>query len=281
MYTKKYNKRLVPNARVLRQNMTKEERHLWYDYLRTLPHKFVRQKVFEKYIADFYCASANLVIELDGSQHFEDSGYKSDQYRTSYMENCGVRVVRIPNNEVNSNFIGVCDYIDSLLECSKTQPSSAAITSSIKNGEHIMKKSERLQALKEQITEKERTLLQEESKLSINAFNRKTMLELLADTTAYSGEVADGAAEHLKEINDAYLAKFFADKPDAWKWIYIACVYLSLVKGMPMHPQESVNYTTEIIDGETVYFCKYKNDDPNTHCGLCVCKKLIETADPA
>lgn len=95
--------------------MTKEERHLWYDYLRTIPQKFVRQKVLGKYIADFYCASAKLVIELDGSQHYEDAGMAYDDRRTEYLEEFGVRVIRIPNNEVNGNFTAVCSYIDAVL----------------------------------------------------------------------------------------------------------------------------------------------------------------------
>ena len=65
------NSRLRPYAQKLRREMTKEERHLWYDFLRTLPVNFYRQKVLGSYIVDFYCASAKLVIELDGSQHFE------------------------------------------------------------------------------------------------------------------------------------------------------------------------------------------------------------------
>ena len=112
---KKYNGSLIPNAKALRKNMTKEERHLWYDYLRSLPQKFVRQKVLGKYIADFYCASAKLVIELDGSQHFSDDGIEYDSRRTEYLEGYGIRVIRVPNNEVNENFAGVCEYIGSLL----------------------------------------------------------------------------------------------------------------------------------------------------------------------
>ena len=69
---RKHNNKIVPFAKELRKNMTKEERHLWYDFLRSYPIKFTRQKVLGKYIADFYCAKANVVIELDGSQHYED-----------------------------------------------------------------------------------------------------------------------------------------------------------------------------------------------------------------
>ena len=70
------NSKLTRNAQTLRKNMTKEERHLWYDYLRSYPIRFQRQKVLGKYIADFYCAEAKLVIELDGSQHYTDENTK-------------------------------------------------------------------------------------------------------------------------------------------------------------------------------------------------------------
>ena len=92
--------------------MTKEERRLWYDFLRDYPHKFVRQKVMGKYIPDLYCAEAKLVIELDGSQHYEPIGMEHDTERTRYLEQFGVEVLRIPNNEVSQNYRGVCEYID-------------------------------------------------------------------------------------------------------------------------------------------------------------------------
>lgn len=101
---------------MLRKNMTKEERHLWYDFLRTYPVKFTRQKILGKYIADFYCAQAKLVIELDGSQHFDEKGLASDTERTEYLKQFGVTVIRIPNNEVDENFRVVCEYIDSVIK---------------------------------------------------------------------------------------------------------------------------------------------------------------------
>ncbi|MBR2366636.1 MAG: endonuclease domain-containing protein [Oscillospiraceae bacterium] len=108
----KHNKSLVPFARELRKSMTKEERRLWYDFLRTYPIRFKRQKVLGKYIVDFYSAEAKLVIELDGSQHYEDGGKEYDALRTAFLEEYGLRVIRIPNCEVSSNFRGVCEYID-------------------------------------------------------------------------------------------------------------------------------------------------------------------------
>lgn len=108
----KHNNHLVPFAKKLRKDMTKEERHLWYDYLRTHPARFTRQKVLGKYIADFYSAQAGMVIELDGSQHFEDAAMEKDEERTRFLEGYGLKVLRIPNNEVMKNFRGVCEYID-------------------------------------------------------------------------------------------------------------------------------------------------------------------------
>ena len=101
--------------------MTKEERHLWYDFLRYYPVKFLRQKILGRYIADFYCAKVNLVIELDGSGHYTEIGIEKDNERTNYLEKYGITVVRIPNNEVNQNFRGVCEYIDNFVSQSLSQ----------------------------------------------------------------------------------------------------------------------------------------------------------------
>ena len=119
----KHNKQLVPLAKQLRKEMTKEERHLWYDFLRTHPVRFSRQKVLGKYIADFYSAEAKLVIELDGSQHYEDGNAKQDVVRTAFLEGYGLTVIRIPNNEVSRNFRGVCEYIDAAVGQSLSQKS--------------------------------------------------------------------------------------------------------------------------------------------------------------
>ena len=110
------NPKLTTNARSLRGEMTKEERHLWYDFLREYPCRFSRQKVLGKYIADFYCAKAKLVLELDGSQHFTDAGMESDALRTEYLEQYGLSVIRISNKELRENFYGVCEYIDTIVK---------------------------------------------------------------------------------------------------------------------------------------------------------------------
>ena len=119
----KHNKQLVPLAKQLRKEMTKEERHLWYDYLRTHPVRFLRQKVIGKYIVDFYSAEAKLVIELDGSQHYEDGNMEKDAERTAFLERYGLTIIRIPNNEINRNFRGVCEHIDTAVRQSLSQKS--------------------------------------------------------------------------------------------------------------------------------------------------------------
>ena len=118
---RKHNKSIVPIAKTLRKNMTKEERHLWYDFLRKYPVKFSRQKILGKYIVDFYCASAKLVIELDGSQHYDTNSMEKDLQRTAYLNAYGLEVLRIPNNQVNQNFRGVCEYIDNIVRQSLSQ----------------------------------------------------------------------------------------------------------------------------------------------------------------
>ena len=118
---RKHNPKIVPAAKMLRKNMTKEERHLWYDYLRRHPARFVRQKVLGRYIADFYSAQARLVVELDGGGHYTEEAKQYDDERTAFLEAYGLNVIRIPNNEVNSNFRGVCDYIDRMVEQSLSQ----------------------------------------------------------------------------------------------------------------------------------------------------------------
>ena len=109
---RKHNAALTANAKFLRKNMTKEERHLWYDFLRDYPIRFLRQKVIDNYIVDFYCHDARMIIELDGSQHYEQKGLLKDSIRTQRLEERDLTVIRIPNNAVNQNFNGVCEYID-------------------------------------------------------------------------------------------------------------------------------------------------------------------------
>ena len=95
--------------------MTAEERKLWYNFLRTYPLRFLRQKIIGGYIADFYCAKAGLIVEIDGSQHYQDGAAEYDAARTEYFGSLGLKVVRLSNIEVNKNFRGVCKYIDKIV----------------------------------------------------------------------------------------------------------------------------------------------------------------------
>ena len=102
---------LRSHARRLRREMTPQERHLWYDFLKSLPFTVHRQKIIGHYIVDFYVPSAKLVIELDGSQHYLGSVPAYDAQRTAYLQGIGCRVLRYANNAVDTNFAGVCEDI--------------------------------------------------------------------------------------------------------------------------------------------------------------------------
>ncbi len=105
------NAQLTTNAKSLRKNMTKEERHLWYDFLKTLPVTVHRQKVIGQYIVDFYIAGAKIVVELDGSQHYQDEGVRKDIERDDYLRSEGITVLRYSNSDVNMDFQSVCQDI--------------------------------------------------------------------------------------------------------------------------------------------------------------------------
>lgn len=105
------NPRLTAYSRKLRKEMTKEERHLWYDFLRLLNIPFHRQKTIGQYIVDFYCDKANLIIELDGSQHFDTTGIEEDKSRDLFLSSSGYTILRYSNSDVNRNFRGVCEDI--------------------------------------------------------------------------------------------------------------------------------------------------------------------------
>ena len=107
-----HNKKLTSRAQKLRRNMTKEERRLWYGYLREYHYQFRRQVTFGNYILDFYCSAAKLAVELDGSQHYEMAGQKYDASRTAYLNGLGIYVLRFSNTNVMRNLPGVCQRID-------------------------------------------------------------------------------------------------------------------------------------------------------------------------
>ena len=92
--------------------MTKQERKLWYEFLVSYPVKFYRQRPIDKYIADFYCSKAKLVIELDGSQHYTEEGLEYDSIRTEILELYGLKVIRFRNYEIEHDFDAVCKKID-------------------------------------------------------------------------------------------------------------------------------------------------------------------------
>ena len=104
--------RLTPLSQKLRREMTKEERKLWYCFLRTYPVRFHRQYVIDHYIVDFYCHKARLIVELDGSQHFEPEKQMYDQTRTAVFLEKGMTVQRFSNLDVLQRFDSVCQTID-------------------------------------------------------------------------------------------------------------------------------------------------------------------------
>jgi very-short-patch-repair endonuclease len=106
-----YNKKRIPRAKELRKNMTRQEKHLWYDFLRHYPIHIYRQRVIENYIVDFYCSAAHLVIEVDGGQHYTSEGIEYDSVRTEILEQHNLKVLRISNLDVDRNFSGVCEMI--------------------------------------------------------------------------------------------------------------------------------------------------------------------------
>ena len=103
-------------SQTLRKQMTKEERHLWYDFLKTYPIQFKRQYPIGYYFADFYCYQAKLVVELDGSQHYEPEEIEYDRRRTEYLQQQGYAVLRISNRDVMTKFRSVCEYIDTAVQ---------------------------------------------------------------------------------------------------------------------------------------------------------------------
>ncbi len=104
----KYNKDLVSTSQELRKEMTREEKHLWYDFLKKLPLTVNRQKNIGNYIVDFYISSKNTVIEIDGSQHYREENRALDEIRDSDLQKLGLNVIRYSNIDVNRNFDLVC-----------------------------------------------------------------------------------------------------------------------------------------------------------------------------
>ena len=106
-----YNKKLVPNARSLRKNMTPEEKHLWYDFLKFLPFTVNRQKNIGNFIVDFFIAQKRLVIEIDGSQHGMKENKAADEKRDAELQSLGITVLRYSNLDISKRFEAVCEDI--------------------------------------------------------------------------------------------------------------------------------------------------------------------------
>ena len=113
-----YNKKNIVLAKALRKNATPQENHLWYDFLSNYEIRFQRQKAIDNFIADFYCHRAKLIIEIDGSQHYSEEGRQKDDFRTEILENYDLKVIRFTNRQINTNFQGVCEYIDAAVKAS-------------------------------------------------------------------------------------------------------------------------------------------------------------------
>lgn len=112
------NSELLENAKCLRRNMTRQEKHLWYDFLQHYPVKIYKQRIIDNFIADFYCHKAKLVVEIDGSQHYTEKGMKSDEFCTEILEGYDLKVIRFTNEQIDTNFRGVCEYIDFIVKAS-------------------------------------------------------------------------------------------------------------------------------------------------------------------
>lgn len=110
-----YNKSLITRAKQLRKDATHQENHLWYDFLRSYPVKFQRQKTIDNFIVDFYCHKAKLVIELDGSHHYTQQNIEYDKERTVILEKYNLTVIRFSNYEVDNYFYDVCEKIDNVV----------------------------------------------------------------------------------------------------------------------------------------------------------------------
>ena len=116
-----YKSNMIPRAKELRKHATPQENHLWYDFLRSYPVRFQRQKTIDSFIADFYCHAAKLVIEIDGSQHYEPEGQAYDEARTAVLQEYGLEVLRFSNRDINTDFDAVCEQIDETVKARTKQ----------------------------------------------------------------------------------------------------------------------------------------------------------------
>lgn len=110
-----YRRDLIPIAREMRRKATRQEQHLWYDFLSKHPAHFKRQKVISGFVADFYCARAKEAIEVDGMQHYDPQHIQYDAERTAIFESYGIRVIRFSNRAIDDDFDAVCACIDKII----------------------------------------------------------------------------------------------------------------------------------------------------------------------
>jgi very-short-patch-repair endonuclease len=110
------NNQLLERARELRRDMTPQERKLWYLFLRKYPIKIYKQRIIDSFIADFYCASAKLVIEVDGVQHYEEQGLAYDTERSAILEHYGLKVLRFSNVDIDTKFDSACNIIHQTIQ---------------------------------------------------------------------------------------------------------------------------------------------------------------------
>ena len=127
-----YDRKNISRARELRKNMTPWERKLWYEFLRTYPIRFQRQKAIDHYIVDFFCAQAGIALELDGGGHYEAEQIERDNLRTHILARFGVQVVRICNMDIDHHFREVCEMIDEIVR--NSLPQSASLTAPSQRG---------------------------------------------------------------------------------------------------------------------------------------------------
>ena len=124
------NNELLKYARSLRKEMTPQELRLWYRFLRTYPIKIYKQRIIGEYIVDFYCHAAKLVIEIDGSQHYDPQGIAYDKSRAAYLESLGLQIIRFSNADINVRFAAVCEQIHKVISlsvsCADSSPKGGA-----------------------------------------------------------------------------------------------------------------------------------------------------------
>ena len=139
-----------------------------------------------------------------------------------------------------------------------------------------MTKAELLKRLQEAVTWKEWKGLESDPDFPISKYNREFLLEMKQAEIKEKKRISMNQILKLRKLLRDFLAEYMADKPQWWKWIIMACIYLTYVAERPMHPIEVVGAKTEIVDGKTTYKCPMKSKEKGTVCDYCVCEYLEE-----